>query len=549
MSVHDVRLLPEQALPGLARRVRGQILETVSRTGGHLSSSLGAVELVIALLRAFNPQKDRILWDVGHQAYAWKILTDRGEYFGSLRQIDGISGFPNPDESAYDAFVAGHAGASLAVARGIAAARDLKGGTEHVVAVIGDAALANGMALEALEGYRGGRRMILVLNDNGSGGAQFDSDTLLRSFGFTVLPRLDGHDVSALEKSFAQAKDMDGPVAIPVSTVKGRGFAPAEADPEAWHGVGAFNISSPLPKNVGANLGWSDVFGRELVDLARSDGRICALTAAMRDGTGLSGFAREFPDRFFDVGICEESLVAFAGGLAKEGMRPVVAVYSTFLQRAIDQVMHDVCLLKLPVVFAIDRAGCVGHDGRTHHGMFDIPMLRCLPGLTIAQPSSVDDLRGMLALALESDSPWAIRYPRGGIVDLRGDSSTVQLGVARQLFGEAAHLQIWALGDQVEKARRIAELLEARGNPVGVVDARFVKPFDVHLLERQRIEGDVIVSLENGSVLGGFGEAIGADLRLGWPDEFVDHGAVEDLERRHGLDVESLASRIEEFVR
>ena len=549
MNAADVSALPVQALPGLADQVRRQILETVSRRGGHLSSSLGAVELVIALLRAFDPRSDRVLWDVGHQAYAWKILTDRGEKFGSLRQIDGISGFPNPDESAYDAFVAGHAGASLAVARGMAAARDLKGGSEHIVAIIGDASLANGMALEALEGFRGGRRLILVLNDNGSGSVQLDSETLLKTFGFRVLPRQDGHDILALEKAFSHAKVFDGPIAIPVRTVKGRGFAPAEENPEAWHGVGAFDLSSPTPKKVGVAMSWSEAFGRALTDLARRDSRVCALTAAMGEGTGLSGFANEFPDRFFDVGICEENLVAFAAGLAKAGMRPVVAVYSTFLQRAIDQVMHDVCLLKLPVVFAVDRAGCVGHDGRTHHGMFDIPMLRCLPGLTIAQPSSADELRGMLVLALESNAPWVIRYPRGRAADFRGDATAVKLGVASQLFGESAHLQIWALGDQVLKARRIAEVLEARGKTVGVVDARFVKPFDARLLKRQRIDGDVIVSLENGSVLGGFGEAIGADLRLGWPDEFVDHGAVEDLERRHGLDVESLASRIEEFVR
>lgn len=549
MNAADVRSLPAQALPGLAGRVRDQILETVSRTGGHLSSSLGAVELVIALLRAFDPLRDRILWDVGHQAYAWKILTDRGDDFGSLRRIDGISGFPNPDESSYDAFVAGHAGASLAVARGMAAARDLRRGSEHVVAVIGDAALANGVALEALEGYRGGRRLILVLNDNGSGVAQLDSEALLKSFGFSVLPRLDGHDIQAMEGAFARAKEIDGPVAIPVRTVKGRGFAPAEANPEAWHGVGPFSLSSPESRGHGSTRGWSDAFGEVLTDLARRDSRICALTAAMCEGTGLSGFAREFPDRFFDVGICEENLVAFAAGLAKEGMRPVVAIYSTFLQRAVDQVMHDVCLLRLPVVFAIDRAGCVGHDGRTHHGMFDIPMLRGLPGLTLAQPSSEEELRGLLTLALESNAPWAIRYPRGRVVVDGEEARKLTSGVARQLFGPSAKIQIWALGDQVAKARRVAEILESKGRPVGVVDARFVKPFDARLLERQRASGAVVVSLENGGVAGGFGEALGADLRLGWPDDFIDHGAVEDLERRHGLDAPSLASRIEEFVK
>lgn len=548
MMPDDIKTLSLEALSDLAGSVRRQILETVSRNGGHLSSSLGAVELVIALLRAFDPLSDRILWDVGHQAYAWKILTDRGGRFSTLRQIDGISGFPNPDESSFDAFIAGHAGSSLAVARGMAAARDLKGGAEHIVAVIGDAALANGMALEALEGYRGGRRMILVLNDNGSSCVQFDSEALLKSFGFSVLPRLDGHDISAMEEAFSHAKTSEGPVAIPIRTVKGRGFAPAEESPESWHGVSAFNLSAPTAKGNSATLGWSDSFGRALTDLASRDSRICALTAAMCEGTGLSCFAREFPDRFFDVGICEENLVAFAAGLAKNGLRPVVAVYSTFLQRAVDQVMHDVCLLRLPVVFAVDRAGCVGHDGRTHHGMFDIPMLRSLPGLTIGQPSSVAELRDMLAQALESGGPWVIRYPRGKAVVACNETKQLKLGIARQLSNETASLQLWALGDQVPKAQRIAEILNNRGVAAGVVDARFIKPFDTDLLARQRAAGAVIVSLENGSVAGGFGEAIGADLRLGWPDEFIDHGSVEDLERQHGLDVESLVSRIEEFM-
>lgn len=547
MSAIDVKSLPAASLPELADRVRRQILETVSRNGGHLSSSLGAVELVIALLRVFDPRGDRVLWDVGHQAYAWKILTDRGERFETLRRIDGLSGFPSPEESDCDSFVAGHAGASLAAALGMVAARDLRGGKGHVVVVLGDASLANGVALESLDGCRG-RRVVLVLNDNGSGASRFNADALLRSFGIEVMSEVDGHDISALEAALTSARSFEGPVAVHVRTVKGRGFAPAESDPEAWHGVGPFDLQTPVPVK-GAHRGWSDVFGEALVARARRDDRICGLTAAMCDGTGLTGFAREFPNRFFDVGICEERLVAFAGGLAKEGFRPVVAVYSTFLQRAIDQIMHDVCLLGLPVVFAVDRAGCVGHDGRTHHGMFDIPMLRCLPGMTIAQPSLVDDLGGLLECAFRSNGPWVIRYPRGVAVDAAGRGGRVEVGLSRPISGGGAPIQIWALGELVWRACRVAELLKSRGIDAGVVDARFVKPFDSGLLARQRAAGLTIVSLENGCVAGGFGEAIGADLRLGWPDEFIGHGSVEDLERRHGLDVPSLASRIEEFVK
>lgn len=547
MTSAEIRSLDAAALEACAADVRRRILETVSRTGGHLASSLGAVELALALLRVFEPRVDRVLWDVGHQAYAWKILTDRADRFNTLRQTGGISGFPNPEESPCDAFLAGHAGAALPTAQGMAAARDLKGGHEHVVAVVGDAALQNGMALEALVGCGTGRGVILVVNDNGLDGDRVRA--VLSACGFDCRGPVDGHDVGALERVLASAKESTGPVAVHVKTVKGRGYAPAEADPVAWHGVGAFGLNGALGSPETACGGWSDVFGAALVELARRDARVCALTAAMREGTGLAGFAKEFPDRFFDVGICEERLVAFAAGLAKAGMRPVVAVYSSFLQRAVDQVMHDVCLLGLPVVFAVDRAGCVGHDGRTHHGMFDIPMLRCLPGLTVCQPSDAEDLRGMLSQAFTAEGPWAIRYPRGEAKRSDGaEEARPETGRARVVCGAGAPLQIWALGDQVAKAVDVADRLKARGVAAGVVDARFVKPFDAALLARQRAAGTFVVSIENGSVAGGFGEAIGADLRFGWPDVFVAHGSVGDLERLHGLDPLSVTSRILESL-
>lgn len=592
----DVRRLPDAELPELARLVRGEIIASVSRTGGHLASSLGAVELVIGLLRVFDPVRDRIVWDVGHQTYAWKILTGRRARMGTIRQLDGLSGFCNPEETPCDAFVTGHAGNALSVAEGMATARDLKGGDEQVVAVVGDAALANGLSLEALN-YCGNLKgkLILVVNDNAMSisrnvgacarilgrlltGVRYNRAkavlermghrahlTFLRGFyhrieralksmllgnaffeslGLRYIGPVDGHDIAALQQAFAVARADKRSVAVHVVTRKGRGFAPAEADPTAWHGVGPFDPAHPERKPVAAPC-WSEVFGDALVQTARADARICALTAAMRDGTGLAAFARAFPGRFFDVGICEEHLVAFAAGLAKAGMRPVVAVYSSFLQRAVDQVMHDVCLLKLPVVLAVDRAGCVGRDGRTHHGLFDISMLRGLPNLTICQPADADDLRRLLALALETGGPWVIRYPRG-TAPAGGDrgEGTFAVGTARPLCGEGAKVQLWALGDQVPKALEVRRLLAERGIAAGVVDARFVKPFDAALLARQRAQGASIVSLENGSAAGGFGEAIGADLRLGWPDVFIGHGTVAELERRHDFDAASLSARI-----
>ena len=594
----DVRRLAPADLPALAQEVRDEILATVSRTGGHLASSLGAVELVIGLLRVFDPERDRVVWDVGHQTYAWKILTGRRARMGTLRTLGGLSGFCNPEETRCDAFVTGHAGNALSVAEGMAAARDLRGGTEQVVAVVGDAALANGMSLEALNDCAAMKgRVILVVNDNAMSisknvgacarilgrlptGQRYNRVkmaleglghrahlTFLRGFyhrieravksmllgnaffeslGMRYVGPVDGHDVAALEQALRVARDDKRSIVVHVVTRKGRGFAPAEADPTAWHGVGPFDLAHPvLPPPAAPD--WSAVFGAALVARAHTDERLCALTAAMRDGTGLAAFAREFPKRFFDVGICEEHLVAFAAGLAKEGMRPVVAVYSSFLQRAVDQVMHDVCLLKLPVIFGVDRAGCVGRDGRTHHGMFDIALLRALPGLTICAPSDADDLAALLDLALETGGPWVIRYPRGTAPAAPADVPRVPAGVgqARQLVGaDTARVQFWALGDQVPKARAAAQTLAAQGVSAGVVDARFVKPFDAARLARQRAAGALIVSLENGSVAGGFGEAIGADVRFGWPDVFVGHGTVAELEHLHGLDAEAIAARV-----
>ena len=591
----DVKALAPTELPALAASLRQEIVASVAKTGGHLASSLGAVEIAIGLARVFEPETDRIVWDVGHQSYAWKLLTGRREQFNTLRRQGGLSGFCNPEETACDAFVSGHAGSALAAAEGMAAARDLKGGTEHVVAVVGDASLSNGESLEALNNCASLKgKVILVLNDNAMSisknvgsfarllgrmlsGRRYNrvkaaaeraghkmrltflreayhrleqvlksiwlGNAFFESFGLRYIGPVDGHDVQAVENALAVARDDKRSVVVHIVTVKGRGFSPAEEDPTAWHGVGPFDAEKP-ERHASSPDSWSEVFGQALVQAAQKDETICALTAAMRDGTGLNAFAQAFPTRFFDSGICEEHLVTFAAGLAKQGQKPVVAIYSTFLQRAVDQVMHDVCLLNLPVVLAVDRAGCVGADGRTHHGMFDIPLLRCLPGLTVCQPRDAASLQAMLACAFEKGGPWVIRYPRGKVPQGVEATSKVDYGRAAQVCGGEAKLQLWALGEQVEKALKVAALLKERGLAAGVVDARFVKPFDAEMLAWQRAAGARIVSIENGSVCGGLGEAIGADLRFGWPDVFVEHGSVAELERIHGFDAESIARKI-----
>ena len=571
-------------MPNNPSELRKRIIEVVSHTGGHLASSLGAVEIALALSKVFDPFKDRIVWDVGHQAYAWKILTGRDERFDTLRQLDGISGFPNPSESAADAAIAGHAGVAFSVAEGFAAARDRKGTGEHVVAVIGDSAMANGVSFEALNNCVAATgKVIVILNDNdmsisrpaGSfarvlgrliSGVRYNrvktaaesaghklkltflrglyhrieshlkslflSNAYFEQFGLRYIGPVDGHDSAALEDAFTVAKEDKRSVIVHVVTKKGKGYRPAEDDPTRWHGVGPFVPNAAESKDSATSASeptWSEVFGRELCACARKDSRIVALTAGMRDGTGLVDFAAEFGKRFFDVGIAEEHMVAFAAGLAAGGLKPVVAVYSTFLQRSIDQVMHDVCIANLPVVLCVDRAGIVGADGVTHQGIYDIAMLRCLPNLTICQPSSVADFHALLEEALVRKGPTVIRYPRGRVAKV-------------QPFVHPTHPKavIWATGDWMGKAEAVARRL----GDVDVVQARYLKPFNLSLLNEQRVAGLKIISLENGCVMGGFGEAIGADVRFGWPDRFIPHGKPEELERRYGLDEESLVRSI-----
>ena len=566
------------------QEIRERILDVVGQNGGHLSSSLGAVEIAMALAEVFDPMKDRVVWDVGHQAYAWKILTEAsrgGKSFDTIRKLDGVSPFPNPLESAADAAVAGHAGSALPVAVGLAAARDRRGTDEQVVAVVGDASLVNGHSFEALNNATAAtRRLIVVLNDNDmaisrpagnfarflgrlTSGVRYNraknaakkagralrlsflygfvhwtknrlktmllKDVCFEQFGFHYLGPVDGHDLAALRSALTAAREENRPVIVHVVTKKGKGYAPAEKDPTGYHGIGPHQI--PLTSRSAGT--WSDAFGDALIEAARTDERIVALTAGMKDGTGLEGFARAYPSRFFDVGIAEGHMVGFAAGLAAGGMRPVVAVYSTFLQRAVDQVMHDVCIAKLPVVFCVDRAGAVGADGVTHQGLYDIAMLRTLPNLTICQPKDAEDLKALLAEALKRNGPTVIRYPRGkALQSIAVDSDRQQSSVA-----------IWATGDQLEKAREVAARVGAE-----VTFARYLKPFDAELLKRQRADGMKIVSIENGAVAGGFGESIGADLKFGWPDEFIPHGSVAELEKRYRFDVDAIVAKVQERV-
>lgn len=561
--------------------IRKEIIGASLKCGGHLASSLGAVEIAYSLARVFDPFKDRIVWDVGHQAYAWKILTGRSGDFGTLRHLDGVAPFPLPSESAADAAVSGHAGVSVSVAAGIAAARDRRGGDEHVVAVVGDSAFANGCAFEAMNNLASStKKLIIVLNDNemsisrpvgaiarllgrllasvGYNRAKSAAEsaghrlglTFLREayhrlesrvkglflgnrffeqFGARYIGPIDGHSVAALIAAFTVAKNDKRSVVVHVVTKKGRGYGPAEADPETWHGI-------PAGGPCAAKRGWSEVFGEILSEKARKDRRIVALTAGMKTGTGLAGFAKEFPDRFHDVGIAEGHLVAFAAGLAAGGMRPVVAVYSTFLQRAIDQVLHDVAIAKLPVVFCVDRSGLVGADGVTHQGLYDYAMLKGVPNLRIVQPCDAVEFELLFSEALKRQGPTVIRYPRGEVGEPLNVSED---GLSVQVMNATAPVQVWATGDQLAKAMEVAERTGA-----GVVYARSLKPFDAQLLDRQRAEGKRIVSLENGCVVGGFGETIGAELRFGWPDEFIPHGSVKELEERYALTVEAIAAKI-----
>ena len=616
-SPEFVKALPEAELPALAEALRTRILETVSANGGHLASNLGVVELTIALLRVFSPPADKILFDVSHQSYAYKLLTGRAARFGTLRTLGGLSGFQKRDEG--DPFGSGHAGNTLSAALGLAAARDRAGGSESVVAVIGDASISNGVSLEALNNaVATTKQLVIVLNDNEMsisrnvgamaklfskmltnprlvrakiaaerfgveklrmGGLRaryrhfkasikrlFLRNALFEDLGFQYIGPIDGHDLRWLRDALDKATRADRPVIVHVATVKGRGYRPAEENPSAWHGTPPFDLATGLPRKASAGPSWSAAFGEALCRVARDDARVCAITAAMADGTGLGAFARAFPDRFFDVGIAEEHQATFAAGLAAAGLRPVVAVYSTFFQRAVDALIHDAALQRLPVVFCLDRAGIVANDGPTHHGVFDIALARPVPGVTIMQPSDTDELEAMLRLALTLDGPSIVRYPRGTAQGAQGDSkhATARLALGKARIVEkgekAPFAALWALGDMLPLARDTARLLAERGLAAEVVDARFVKPLDTALVADELARGAALfATFENAVATGGLGTAVGEALmgvpqpaahrpvlRFGWPDDgFVPHaGSNQELFARFGLTPEAMAGRI-----
>ncbi len=600
----------EDQFPKLAAEVRDRILETVSQNGGHLASNLGVVELTIALLATFRPETDRIVWDVGHQGYAWKLLTGRADKFGTLRQHGGISGFLKRHESPCDAFDAGHAGTAISAALGLAAARDRAGRDEHVVAVVGDASFSNGISLEALNNaVATTKRFIVILNDNEMSISQnvgalsryfgrllssnrynrvkkaiesaakklrldplrgtyykvehalkglFVRNGFVESFGLRYVGPIDGHDFKSLLSALAIARDSDRPILLHIGTTKGKGYAPAESEPDKWHGVGPFDRETG--KGKPSSPSFSSALGEALTRLADNDGRVAAITAAMKSGTGLNAFATAHPDRFFDVGICEEHAATFAAGLAAAGMRPFVALYSTFAQRAVDSVFHDICLQNLPVTFCLDRAGVVGADGPTHHGLYDIPLFRSFPNITLLQPRDEAMLGKMLRAALALPSPCAIRYPRGKGVAIAdapaGDAEPFEIGkaeIVRKPVREAADVWIWALGDMLAPAFDASGILEKEGLAVGIVDPRSIKPLDTALLVEQAKSGSRIVTIEDGTVLGGFGSAVlealaaaglpGA-LVLGFPDAIVGQGTQKELLADYGLDGAGIAFRL-----
>jgi len=602
----DLKALSENQLPQLAQEMRDYLIETLAPIGGHLGAGLGVVELSIALHYLFDSPRDRIVWDVGHQAYPHKILTGRLGGMPTIRQYGGLCGFTKRSESEHDPFGAGHASTSISAAYGMAVGRDLKGGDNHAIAVIGDGALTGGMAFEALN-HAGGNdnRLLVILNDNemsiapnvGAMSAylariitgrtysnvkdaarrvlerlpgaldaakrleehvkgMITPGTLFEEMGFRYIGPIDGHDFDHLLPTLGNCKSLDGPVLLHVLTRKGLGFSPAEDDPETWHGLGPYDVATGQPlKSATPTPTFTQVFGDALSDLADHDPRIVAITAAMPGGTGIARFQARHPKRCFDVGIAEEHAVTFAGGLAVEGFRPVVAIYSTFIQRAYDQIIHDICLQNLPVLFCLDRAGIVGADGATHTGMFDIAFLRCLPNLTIMAPKDENELRHMLATAFTLDGPVAIRYPRGHTYGLPVQQpEPLPIGQA-ELLEKGKDGLVIAVGSRTHDALLAVEQLRKEDDRhFTLLNLRFIKPLDTELICRHLQTGKPLAVIEEGTAKGGVGEEIAImALQHGWhgqfasiamPDTFPAHGSQAEILRDLRLDASGIAEQL-----
>ncbi len=600
----DLRKLDAASLPKLAHELRMFMIDSVSKTGGHLSSSLGAVELAIAIHRVFNTPDDRLIWDVGHQAYAHKILTGRKHEMHTLRQLNGLSGFPKRYESEYDSFGTAHSSTSISAALGMAIAAQLEGKKDRWhIAVIGDGALTGGMAIEALNDagvYEKGCKLLIIVNDNDcsisppAGALSNHLARIVSSRGYNharqvskrvigTLPVLldiakrverqainfvsppsaifanfdlnyygpvDGHDINGLIDLMTNLKNLDRPCVLHVVTTKGHGYEPAEMDPTAYHGVGTFDPLLGLPVKKPAPPTYTEIFGKWLCDTAARDEHLYAITPAMREGSGLVEFARRFPERYRDVAIAEQHAVTYAAGLACENVKPVVAIYSTFLQRALDQVIHDVALQNLPVMFAVDRGGLVGADGATHHGVFDIAELRSIPNMCVMTPSNENECRLMLNTAYEMNSPAAVRYPRGrgSLVEVTADTETIPVGVAKVLR-EGKRIAYLGFGSMVEVLRKVAE--NTNGT---LVDMRFVKPIDRDMIKTMAETHDLIVCAEEGCLQGGACSAVLevlADeglakpvMRFGIPDRFIDQGTQSELLESVGLTAEAIEKAV-----
>lgn len=615
-SPEQLKNLSLAQLNKLAGEIRELILNTVAKTGGHLAPNLGTVELTIALHTVFDCPEDKIVWDVGHQAYGHKILTGRREQFDSLRQPGGITGFPKRSESVYDSFGVGHSSTSISAALGMAIARDLNHKDNYVVAVIGDGSMTGGEAFEALNNAGDlGKHLIVILNDNEMSidknvGAlseylskmrtaptynkvKHDLEFLLKriptiggsvakavehlkdslryllvpgglfeELGFTYVGPIDGHNIELLTDVLEKAKTMQGPILIHTLTKKGKGYFPAEFEPDKFHGVGPFCVETgEIKKSTNSIPSYTSVFSKALLKLADQDEDIVAITAAMPTGTGLKSFADRFPERFLDVGIAEQHAVTLAAGLASQEKKPIVVLYSTFAQRAYDQIIHDVCLQKLPVVFALDRAGIVGEDGPTHHGVFDYSFLRHMPNITLMAPKDENELQHMLYTAFQLKEPVALRYPRGNGVGVKLDQELVPLpiGVAEEIK-PGNDLVFFAIGSMVEACRQASEFLGYIGIEAGVVNARFIKPLDEEMLLAIANRTKYIVTVEDNVLAGGFGSAVleflndheisqTKVLRLGLPDKFVEQGPRKDLLAKYTLSGENIAKRVSAFIK
>ncbi len=618
-SPEDLKGWDFEKLQKLADEVRDYIIQITSKTGGHVGPSLGAVELTVALLKVFNPPDDAVVWDVGHQAYAWKILTDRKEAFRTLRQYGGISGFVKRGESPYDAFTVGHSSTSISAALGIRKGKDLKGKSDDfVIAVIGDGALTGGEAWEGLNnvGQLRPNHFIVILNDNEMSispnvGAVSDylnkvysgkfvqelrqkikrllennfkpglrllklfeefmkglisPGILFEELGFNYIGVIDGHNIPLLVQTLENIKRIEGPVLLHVRTVKGKGYPPAEKNPTKWHGVGPYNVETgeSLKKS---SRSWSKAFGDALVELAEANPSVVAITPAMKEGSGLTEFASKFPERFFDVGIAEQHAATFAAGLATQGLRPVLCYYSTFMQRAYDQIIHDIALQKLPVVLAVDRAGLVGEDGPTHHGAFDLSYLRAVPNMVVSAPKDEVELRNLLYTALLwEEGPFAIRYPRGSVVEslegkLPKGFERIEVGSWEVLRRGELPVALLGVGIAVSWCLEAAKLVEEKlGKSPTVVNARFVKPLDRELLKSLALQKEFLITVEENTLKGGFGSAVLEELSemgllkevslisVGLPDRFIEHGPQKVLREKLGLSPEGIAKKVLSLV-